>query len=336
MPQILDSYSVGDWLVEPKLQRVSRNGAVKKIEPQLMAVLQQLTSRPGQVVTKENFRETAWADVIVTENALTRAISSLRKILEDDRFNPKYIETISKSGYRLVAKVKREETSSSNETFTIKLAKKPVLIAVGITLLVALGAFATIRIFLPISSGKVYHPFALANYSNTEYWPAISPDGRFVAYSWRGEANDNWDIYAKLIGTVTTLRITDNPSVDLRARWSPDGNYIYYLRYENGGSTIYKKSVVGEEEIRILTTPRYSFGDFDVSPDEKWISFNDREDQLSPLRLKLISLETGEEQWLTAPEEGFNGDIHPTFSPDGSKLAFIREKNLRHLLKDKH
>ena len=115
-----NSYFVGDWLIEPVLQRVSRNGEVKKIEPQLMAVLQLLALRPGQVVTKKNLRETAWANVIVTENALTRAISSLRKVLEDDHVNPKYIETISKSGYRLIAKVKREEASRSNETFTIK------------------------------------------------------------------------------------------------------------------------------------------------------------------------------------------------------------------------
>lgn len=322
-----NSYYVKDWLVEPILLRVSKGAEVKKIEPQVMAVLQQLASRPGQVMTKEVLMLTVWTDVVVTENVLTRAISSLRKVFEDDPLRPEFIETISKSGYRLTAPVRREETSEGNETFTFKLARKQVVLGGGIALLIALGAFATRRIFLNIPSEKIYHPVALANYSNSEYWPAISPDGKFVAYSWKGEANDNWDVYAKLIGTETTLRITENPSTDLRAEWSSDGNYIYYLRYENGGSTIYKKSVVGEKEIRILTTPAYSFGDFDVSPDEKWISFNDRDDQLSPLRLKLISLETGEEKWLTAPGTGFNGDIHPTFSPKGSKLAFIREKN---------
>lgn len=322
-----DSYCVGDWLVEPSLLRLSRNGEVKKVEPQLMAVLQQLASRPGQVVTKEHLRKTAWADVIVTDNVLTRAISSLRKILEDDRTHPRYIETISKTGYRMIAVVRGGEPLENNKIFTIKLAKKPVFITIGIALLVALGAFGTREVFSPKAAPKNYHPMALANYSNTEYWPAISPDGKFVAYGWKGKANDNWDIYAKLIGTETILRITDHPATDLRAKWSPDGNYIYFLHYENGGSTIYRKSAVGEEETRILAAPKYSFGNFDISPDEKWISFNDREDRSSPARLKLISLGTGEEQWLTTPAKGFNGDIHPTFSPDGLQLAFIREKN---------
>ena len=326
MSPVPESYYIGDWLVEPILQRVSKNGITKKVEPQLIDVLNQLAIRPGKVVTKEELMSTTWAGVVVTENVLTRAISSLRKLLEDDRTNPRYIETISKTGYRLIASVSSLKPRQSEETFTIKLKRKPVLVAAGVVLLVALGAFATRTIF-PDTAVKAFHPLALANYSNTEYWPAISPDGRFVAYSWKGEADNNWDIYARLIGTETILRVTDNSSTDLRARWSPDGNYIYYLRYEDGGSTIYKKSVLGEEEIRIVRSPEFSRGDFDVSLDEKWISFNDAEVEFAPFRIKLISLETGDEKWITAPTKEFKGDLHPRFSPDGTQLAFIRERN---------
>ena len=104
-----DSYYIEDWLVEPLLLRVSRNGKVKKMEPQLMKVLLELTLKSGKVVSKEDLRKTVWVDVIITDNVLTRAISSLRKVLEDDSNNPKYIETISKKGYRLIARVKQVE-----------------------------------------------------------------------------------------------------------------------------------------------------------------------------------------------------------------------------------
>ncbi|MEP1094668.1 MAG: winged helix-turn-helix domain-containing protein [Cyclobacteriaceae bacterium] len=326
MSQTSESYYIGDWLVEPMLQRVSAGGKIKKVEPQLMGVLEQLAANAGQVITKEQLMNTSWAGVVVTENVLTRAISSLRKTLEDDRSNPRYIETISKTGYRLIAAVTQNAAEQTEEIFTIKLRRKPALIAAGVILLIALGAFATRSIF-PNSAVKAYHPLALANYSNTEYWPAISPDGKFVAYSWKGEADNNWDIYARLIGTENIIRITDNSSTDLRAQWSPDGNYIYYLRYENGGSTIYKKSILGEKEIRVMESPEYSSGNFDISPDERWVSFNDAVDQFSPLRVKLISLETNEAKWVTTPGKEFKRDIHPTFSPDGSRLAFIRERN---------
>lgn len=324
MSQTPDSYYVGDWLIEPALLRISRNGEIKKIEPQLMAVLQYLVARSGIAVKKKDLMEAVWRDVIVTDNVLARAVSSLRKALEDDRFNPNYIETISKTGYRLVAEVKPKKTSASDEVGN--LTKIMIIASVGLISLFALGAFASKNVFYN-TSNKTYQPLALANYSNTEYWPTISPDGKFVAYSWRGEKNDNWDIYAKRIGVEATAKITETPSTELRPKWSPDGRFIYFLRYENGKATIYKKTILGETEIRVLEAPRYSQGDFDISPDEQWISFNAREDPASPLRLKLLSLTTGEEKWLTSPKGGFNGDIHPTFSANGNQLAFIREKN---------
>ena len=329
MPENVDSYYLGKWLIEPQLQRISYKTEIRKVEPQLMAVLQLLVSRSGQVVTKEDLQNTVWAGVIVTENVLTRAISSLRKLLDDDPKKPIFIETISKSGYRLLINAKPGPESKKNdaESFTIKLSKKPVVVVSTIVLLVVLGAFATRSIFLPLSSAKVYSPMPIANFSNTEYWPAISPDGRFVAYGWKGTSDDNWDIYAKLIGTETTLRITDNPATDLRAVWSSSGNYIYYLRYEAGGSTIYKKAVTGGEELRVLSSPIYSSGNFDVSPDEKWIAFNTRKSPNDPLQVTLISLESGESRLITNPEKGNNGDLHPTFSNDGRKIAFIRERN---------
>ena len=322
MLQRSNSYYVGDWWVEPTLLRVSRNDNVKKLEPQMMAVLEYLVAKSGQVVSKGSLMEAIWGDVIVSENVLTRVISSLRKVLGDDPVKPAYIETISKTGYRLIATVKPRKTTTANFAF----AQKWPLLLLSLFPLAVLGIFSA-KTSPSDAEQKMYHPNALAYATNTEYWPAISPDGKFVAYGWKGMQNDNWDIYVKQIDTETSLRLTDHPATELRAKWSSDGNYIYFVRYENGGSTIYKQTLLGGEEIRVLRSPAYSTGDFDISPDEKWICYNDREDRSSPLRIKLISLETGTEKWLTKPSLGYKGDIHPTFSDDGKTLAFIREKN---------
>lgn len=320
-------YYLGKWLVEPTLRRITKNGQSRKLEPQLMDVLQLLVEKHRQVVTKEELNATIWADVFITENVITRSISSLRKLLDDDPIEPIYIETISKKGYRLIADIQKVKTSQAKETFTIKLGVRPVILVFVIITFVVLGAFALRNVFLPSTINNAFNPRAISNSTTSEYWPAISPDGRFVAYGWKGNDQDNWDIYIKLIGTETVIRLTDHPATELRAKWSSDGNYVYYLRYENGTSTIYKKPVVGGNEIRVIESPPFSFGDFDISPDEKWISFNTRNDRKSPLDILLISLETGEATKLTDPSSGFNGDIHPRFSPDGTQLAFIREKN---------
>lgn len=316
-----------EWKVEPAINLISRGPIKKKIEPQVMNVLLVLVEHQGEVVSKDFLAKTVWKEVVITENVITRAISSLRKALEDIPGQPIFIETISKSGYRLMVEALRKDNAPGTGSFTIRVKRKPVLWTGSIAIIIALGAFAIRQTLLPQAIQNEYHPHALANMSNAEYWPAISPDGRFVAYAWKGKKDNNWDIYAKLIGTETVLRITDENTTELRPRWSHDGNFIYYIRYEKGSSTIYKKPVTGGQEIRITEAPSFSFGDFDISPDEEWMSFNARPTKDQPLGIKLINLKTGSTQTLTSPTLDFNGDIHPRFSPDGKQLAFIRERN---------
>jgi DNA-binding winged helix-turn-helix (wHTH) protein len=93
---------LGEWLVQPHLNRISRAGKTVQLEPKLMDVLTFLAERAGQVVSKEEISDAVWTDQFVTESVITRAIAGLRRALEDDAQNPTYIETISKRGYRLI------------------------------------------------------------------------------------------------------------------------------------------------------------------------------------------------------------------------------------------
>ena len=97
---------VGEWTLEPDLNQLSGAGkAMVKVEPKTMAVLLCLASRAGQVVGRERLLAEAWPGVVVGDDSLTQVIIKLRKALEDDPDRPRYIETVTKRGYRLVAPV---------------------------------------------------------------------------------------------------------------------------------------------------------------------------------------------------------------------------------------
>ncbi|MBX2873911.1 MAG: winged helix-turn-helix domain-containing protein [Saprospiraceae bacterium] len=318
------NFYLKDCLVEPSLLRITKAGQIQHVEPLLMAVLLHLANNPLQVIPKAELREAIWGEVIVTDNVLTKAISSLRRLLGDSITHPEYIETISKTGYRLIAEVK-PAVLPSHGVGEAPLSRR-IALTLGTALLLILGVLLLSSDFRS-SEPLIYQPIPLANTNSTEYWPALSPDGKFVAYGWQGANADNWDIYVKQIGSSTVKRMTTDPATELRAKWSRDGSHLYYLRYTKSGATIFKRPLLGGAEVRILAAPTYSTGDFNVSPDEKWISFNDREKPNLPARIKLISVETGESKWVTQPDSTFKGDLHPTFSNDGTQLAFIREKN---------
>jgi TolB-like protein len=76
-----------------------------------MDVLVHLAANPGRVVSKEELLAAVWGGVFVEEGALSQAIHSIRKALGDDARQPRYVQTVPKRGYRLVAPVEPEPGS---------------------------------------------------------------------------------------------------------------------------------------------------------------------------------------------------------------------------------
>ena len=89
-----------------------------RLEPKVMQVLVCLAEHQGELVTKEQLIRAVWADTFVTDDVLTRCISELRKALNDDPKQPRFIETIPKSGYRLIASGARDWSRLSRPTTT--------------------------------------------------------------------------------------------------------------------------------------------------------------------------------------------------------------------------
>jgi predicted ATPase/DNA-binding winged helix-turn-helix (wHTH) protein len=100
------TFSIGDWRVDPSLRTLSGARGEIRLEPKQMQVLVLLAEHAGQVVSKERLLQIVWADTFVGDEVLSRAISELRRVLDDDPKAPRFIQTIPKGGYRLVAPIK--------------------------------------------------------------------------------------------------------------------------------------------------------------------------------------------------------------------------------------
>ncbi len=100
---VTEDFQLDDWLVQPSLNRLSRGGDSVQVEPKLMDVLAFLAANAGEVVSKDDITDAVWTDQFITDSVVTRAIAALRRALQDSAQSPRYIETISKRGYRLIA-----------------------------------------------------------------------------------------------------------------------------------------------------------------------------------------------------------------------------------------
>ena len=109
-------FRVAEWLVQPTLNRLSCGEREVQVEPKLMDVLVYLAENAGRVVSKNDITDAVWPELFITESVITRSIAGLRRAFGDDAKNPRFIETISKRGYRLIASVTGPSTSSSHRT----------------------------------------------------------------------------------------------------------------------------------------------------------------------------------------------------------------------------
>jgi transcriptional activator of cad operon len=100
---------IGQWLVDPALDIISRDAETQKLEPRTMRLLMCLADSAGSVVSVDRLLSEVWSGVVVGSASVYQAVSQLRKILGDVDPNPTYITTVPRKGYRLVASVRPVE-----------------------------------------------------------------------------------------------------------------------------------------------------------------------------------------------------------------------------------
>jgi DNA-binding winged helix-turn-helix (wHTH) protein len=98
-------FRLGEWLVQPSLNRLVLGQECVQIRPRLMDVLSFLADHHGEVVSKDEIIPAVWTRQYLAESVLSRSVAELRRILGDDARRPQFIETITKRGYRLIASV---------------------------------------------------------------------------------------------------------------------------------------------------------------------------------------------------------------------------------------
>lgn len=291
-----------------------------------MHVLTCLASRPGQVVSREELLDTVWSKVVVNEEALTQAISQIRRVMGDDPRHPQVIQTIPKGGYRLIAPVR---WVPEGETGRARSGIPRARIAAILGILIAAAATVAVMVGLPGSrSSNPPEPVALVeipltSFPGSEIAPAISPDGTRIAFSWKESEESNYDLYVTQKNTESPLRLTDSEANEYYASWSPDGSELAYASVSSDDISIYVIPAIGGMARKVVKPPLGIAG-LDWSPDGRWLAYGSRPGPGQPVHVFLFSFDTGEPRILTAPPPGFQGDFRPVFSPDGEWIAFVR------------
>lgn len=144
------SFLLGDWTVEPSLGRLARGARIVHLEPRVMAVLTYLADHPGEVVSKEQILDQVWADRVVSESALTRAMSKLRGALGDGA-QTEFVHTVPRRGYCLVAPVTHPDAASCTAAWLLRWGRRSLSLSSG-SLVIGRSPEADLRVAEPRAS----------------------------------------------------------------------------------------------------------------------------------------------------------------------------------------
>lgn len=323
-------FSIGDCLVQPQLNRLTVGEAEVQLEPKAMQVLLCLAREPGRVLSRQELLDLAWDGPFVTDDALTQVIVQLRRALNDSAENPRYIETIRKKGYRLVARVSAvpglEEVYELPEPLPRRLSTRRILSYVAVVAgLVAVAIwFLAPRSAPDVGDGLTAVP--LTTWPGLEGYAAPSPDGSRVVFSAAQPGSDRYDLFMKQPGSDRTVQLTDRPGHVVSPTWSPGGRFIAFARRGPSSCEVLQIAALGGSETLLRRCVAGSLPLMDWSPDGKTLAISTWGKLGGPYRIEFFDLDSGETEIVTDPPAGYNGDRFPEFHPDGESIVFRRTR----------
>ena len=122
----------GDIVVHFDSRRVRSATGVASLEPRVLDLLRCLAGQPGVVLSREDLIDSVWGLSDGSDEALSQAVAKLRRALGDDARAPRFIETVSKSGYRWVFEEAEPALVEAPRPARPKRVAKPMLIAAGL------------------------------------------------------------------------------------------------------------------------------------------------------------------------------------------------------------
>ena len=237
--QLGPSVRFGPFELDVRSAELHYNGHATLLHEQPFQVLLALLERPGELISREELVHRLWPDgtFVDYERGLNKAVNKLRDVLRDSADSPRFVETIPRRGYRFIAPLEGSTAAIKGSDSTVAIetgAQHKIWLAIGaVTLaLIAAAGYGGYSL-LSRKHAEPFENFTISQITHTGKVAdvAISPDSRFLL----SEVDDHGkqSLWLRNISTNSDTQVTSPEDTFYGGlAFSPDGNYIYFLKQD--------------------------------------------------------------------------------------------------------
>jgi DNA-binding winged helix-turn-helix (wHTH) protein/Tol biopolymer transport system component len=337
------AHRIGDWTLDHARLRLVRGAQEHRLPRLQYDLLCVLLEHAGRLVSRETLIERAWQRQVVGDEVLSRQIASLRQCLGDDAREPRYIETVPKVGYRLLAAVAvlAQDAAPIAEAVARVDASPPpapapraphrrlllagVAVALVATIAFGLARRGSDRPGPAWTAATLAGEHALASDPELESAPRLSRDGRWLAYARRAAGAQRSSVWLARGDGGGARELFEADGLVLALAFAPDSGAIAFVEHGDAGCRV-RRHALPDGPRHTLHACGAARG-LDWSPDGRLLAFAapaDGDPRSSATGLLALPLDGGAARALTTPPPAAGPDDHPRWSPDGTRLAFAR------------
>jgi Tol biopolymer transport system component/DNA-binding winged helix-turn-helix (wHTH) protein len=328
-------YEFGPFRLDPVRRRLLRKGKPVPLTPKAFDTLLELVRQSGKTIEKDDLMREVWPDAVVEENNLNQNISALRRSLGDSRQDSQYIATIPGSGYRFVAEVRRapfndtEVVVKDDRRTTVVEQREDQVGQPESEAVTAENASPVTVTAQKADSGRTVAPSS--DSSSGESIIASLKRHKGVAALLLGliiigAAGTAILVYKLVAPNPTETAVKNIEATNLTragttgcAAISPDGKHIIYSVHEAGRESLWLRQVAAPSSQQILPPAEVVYHGLTFTIDGNHIYFL-RTERAGPVHaLYRMPALGGIPTRLIA-----DIDSIISFSPDGSRMAFVR------------
>jgi Tol biopolymer transport system component/DNA-binding winged helix-turn-helix (wHTH) protein len=319
-----DALRIGDWELHPDLAVLRGAGGEVRLLPKALAVLLVLTDQPNKGVSRETLLNRVWGSSYPSDEVVSRAIADLRLAFGEKAGDQRYIRTLPKYGYQLVA-----ETGPLTQVAGAASTKgvRQALVAVLITLVAVLVGLATVDWFASEDANLWTGFRPLTSAPGLERQPRLSPDGRWVIYAALKPERSDWDLFRVELESGETQPVAASADAfEHGPAFSPRGDEVAYVRFSPDRCEVMIQAIALGVPRPVARCARKFPTLVDWSGDGQWLALTNAvdDDPEGRRRIYRLNLASGDLQAASGAVSATGTDFYPRFSPDASQIAFLR------------